>query len=153
MQPKTLRVILASPGDVQPERGVLPGVIDELNRFLARDRNLHLELYRWETDAFPGFHPEGPQGLIDPVLRIEDSDLLIGIFWRRFGTPTKSAGSGAEHEFLTAYEAWKKVGRPQIMMYFKAAPYSPKTREETEQWGKVLDFKANFPKEGLWWPF
>ena len=71
----------------------------------------------------------------------------------RFGTPTKSAGSGAEHEFLTAYEAWKKAKRPQIMMYFKDAPYSPKTSEETEQWGKVLDFKVNFPKEGLWWPF
>ena len=39
------------------------------------------------------------------------------------------------------------------MMYFKEASYSPKTREETEQWGKVLDFKVNFPKEGLWWPF
>lgn len=147
-----LRIVLASPSDVQPERDVLPGVIEELNRGLGAVLGVDLKLYRWETDACPGFHPEGPQGLIDPILRIEDSDLLIGIFWKRFGKPTKGAGSGTEHEFLTAYEAWKKAGRPQIMMYFKEAPYSPKTREETEQWGKVLDFKANFPKEGLWWP-
>ncbi len=150
---RTLRVVLASPSDVQPERDVLPSVIEELNRGFGEVLGVDLKLYRWETDAYPGFHPEGPQGLIDSILRIDDCDLLIGIFWKRFGTPTKSAGSGAEHEFLTAYEAWKKARRPQIMMYFKEAPYSPKTREETEQWGKVLDFKANFPNEGLWWPF
>ena len=150
---RTLHVILASPSDVQPERDVLPNVMEELNRGMGAVLGIDLKFYRWETDAYPGFHPEGPQGLIDPILRIDDCDLLIGIFWKRFGTPTKNAGSGAEHEFLTAYEAWKKAGRPQIMMYFKEALYSPKTREETEQWGKVLDFKANFPKEGLWRPF
>lgn len=149
----TLRVVLASPSDVQPERDVLPGVIEELNRGMGAALGVDLKLYRWETDAYPGFHSEGPQGLIDPILRIDDCDLLIGIFWKRFGTPTKSAGSGAEHEFLTAYEAWKKTKRPQIMMYFKEAPYSPKTREELKQWGKVLNFKAKFPAEGLWWLF
>jgi hypothetical protein len=153
MQPKTLRVILASPGDVQPERDVLPEVIDELNRYLARDRNLHLELYRWETDAYPGFHSEGPQGLIDRILKIEDCDILIGIFWKHFGTPTKDADSGTEHEFRTAYEAWKQNKRPQIMVYFKRAPYSPSSPEELDQWRKVLEFQKAFPKEGLWWPF
>lgn len=150
---RALRVVLASPSDVQPERDILPSVIEELNRGMGAVLDVDLKLYRWETDAYPGFHLEGPQGLIDPILRIDDCDLLIGIFWRRFGTPTKSAGSGAEHEFLTAYEAWKKTGRPQIMMYFKEEPYFPKNREESDQQGKVLDFKDNFPKEGLWWPF
>lgn len=149
----SLRVVLASPSDVQPERDVLPNVIDELNRSMGAVLNVDLKLYRWETDTYPGFHSEGPQGLIDDILRIDDCDVLIGIFWKRFGKPTKSAGSGTEHEFLTAYKAWEKNKRPQIMMYFKDAPYSPKAREETEQWGKVLDFKANFPEEGLWWPF
>ena len=152
MQLKVLRVILASPGDVQPERDVLPGVIEELNQGLGAVLKVDLKLYRWETDAYPGFHPEGPQGLIDPILRIDDCDVLIGIFWHRFGTPTKDAGSGTEHEFRTAYEAWKQNKRPQIMMYFKTAPYSP-NREEIDQWSRVLDFKAAFPPEGLWWSF
>ncbi len=150
---RALRVVLASPSDVQPERDILPSVIEELNRDMGTLLDIDLKLYRWETDAYPGFHPEGPQGLIDGILQIDDCDVLIGIFWKHFGKPTKSADSGTEHEFLTAYKTWKKTQRPQIMMYFKEAPYSPKTREETEQWGKVLDFKANFPKEGLWWPF
>jgi formylglycine-generating enzyme required for sulfatase activity len=152
-QVQILHIVVASPGDVQVERNVLPTVVEELNHGIARDRGLRLELARWETDAYPGFHPEGPQGLIDSILRIEECDILIGIFWKRFGTPVKDAKSGTEHEFRRGYEAWKQMGRPQIMVYFNQRPYAPKTREETDQWGQVLDFQRNFPKEGLWWPY
>src|SRR5437016_10654475 len=105
-QLQILRVVVASPRDVQPERNILEEVAEELNRGIAKDRSLHIEVSRWETDAFPGFHVEGPQGWIDSVLQIEDCDLLIGIFWRRFGTPIADAKSGTEHEFRKAYEAW-----------------------------------------------
>jgi hypothetical protein len=146
-----MRIVVASPGDVQPERDALVQVVEELNNGVARDRELRLELARWETDAYPGFHPEGPQGLIDSILNIEDCDVLIGIFWKRFGTPTLDAGSGTEHEFHKAYEAWKKSKRrPQIMMYFNQRPATPKSKVEAEQWGKVLEFQERFPKEGLW---
>ena len=117
MEPVNLfRIVVASPSDVQAERDALPAVLEELNRGLAATQNLRLELGRWETDAYPGFHPHGPQGLIDPILRIEDCDVLLGIFWKRCGTPTTDAGSGTEHEFLRAYASWKQHGRPQIMV-------------------------------------
>lgn len=126
---RTLRIVVASPGDVQPERDVLPLVVDELNRGIAAERGLSLVLSRWETDSYPGFHPEGPQGLIDPTLRIEDCDVLIGIFWRRFGTPTMDTKSGTEHEILVACEAWKEKGRPQIMVYFNDKPFHRRARK------------------------
>src|SRR5712691_12837616 len=148
-----LRIVVASPGDVQAERDAPPAVIEELNRGIAATQNLRLELVRWETDAYPGFHPAGPQGLIDPILRIEDCDVLLGIFWKRFGTPTKEAGSGTEHEFLRAYAAWQQHGRPQIMVYFNQKAAIPKTKAETDQWGQVLEFQQRFPKDGLWWPY
>ncbi|HEX3034715.1 MAG TPA: hypothetical protein VHT73_06205 [Thermodesulfobacteriota bacterium] len=150
---KILRIVVASPGDVKAERDTLSGILEELNRGIAADRGLRLELSRWETDTYPGFHPEGPQGLIDPILRIEDSHILIGIFWKRFGTPTKDAKSGTEHEFRLAYEACKQKGSPQIMFYFNQKSYTPKSKEETDQWGRVLEFKEKFPEEGLWWPY
>ena len=50
-QVRILRIVVASPGDVQAERNVLPAVIDELNNGIARDRGLRLELSRWETDV------------------------------------------------------------------------------------------------------
>jgi hypothetical protein len=86
---RLLRIVVASPGDVQAERDALPAVVQELNSGIARERGLRFDLTRWETDAYPGFHPEGLQGLIDPILRIEDCDVLIGIFWKRFGTPLR----------------------------------------------------------------
>src|SRR2546421_3499430 len=148
-----LRVVVASPGDVKPERHVVEVVATELNQGIAAEYGLYIRISRWETDAFPGFHTEGPQGLIDSVLQIEDCDLLIGIFWRRFGTPTADAKSGTEHEFRKAYEAWKRNKSPQIMVYFNEKAYSLKTKEEADQLGRVLEFKYAFPQEGLWWAY
>jgi hypothetical protein len=112
-QGQLLRLVVASPSDVQVERNILPTVIEEINNSVAKDRGVRLDLARWETDAYPGFHPEGPQGLIDAILRIEDCDILIGIFWKLFGTPVKDARSGTEHEFCLAYESWQQQRRPQ----------------------------------------
>ena len=150
---KILRVVVASPSDVQEERDVLDNVVTEVNRGVAADRGIRLEVARWETDAYPGFHPEGPQGLIDPVLHITDCDLLIGIFWKRFGTPTSDAESGTEHEIHIAHEAWKRSGAPQIMIYFNEQSASPGSSAEAAEWAHVLRFKENFPEEGLWWAY
>lgn len=150
---KVLRIVVASPSDVQQERGVLDDVVAEVNRGVAADRCIRLEVVRWETDAHPGFDPGGPQGLIDPLLGITDCDFLIGIFWKHFGTPTQDAKSGTEHEIRMAYESWKRSGKPQILIYFNERPAALKTSTEADQWALVLRFKENFPKEGLWWSY
>jgi GTPase SAR1 family protein len=152
-QRRVLRLVVASPSDVQAERDMLPSVIDEVNSHVAADRGLHLELSRWETDTHPGFHVDGPQGLIDPILNITDCDLLIGIFWKRFGTATTDGKTGAEHEFNLAYESWKERSRPQIFVYFNQKPHSTKSPAEAEQWKQVLEFRDKFPKEGLCWDY
>ena len=72
-RPQVLRVVVASPQDVKDERDLVAVVVNDLNAGIAVDRGLRLEVARWETDSYPGFHVEGPQGLIDEVLRIEDS--------------------------------------------------------------------------------
>jgi hypothetical protein len=150
---RILRAVVASPSDVQKERDAVESVINDVNRSTCADRGIRIELARWETDTYPGFHPEGPQGLIDPILRIQDCDILVGIFWKRFGSPTKQSGSGTEHEFETAYRAWQLTKRPQVMMYFNQQPHTPQSKQETDQWGDVLEFRRKFPPEGLWWPY
>lgn len=149
-----LRVVMASPSDVAQERAAFPGIVDEVNREVASERGLYLEPYQWETDAYPGFHPEGPQGLIDEDMRIEDCDILIGVFWKRLGTPTPDGKTGTEHEFWLAYEAWKKNGRPAIMVYFNQQPYEKTSEEEKEQAKKLDRFKKNdFPAQGFGWEY
>jgi formylglycine-generating enzyme required for sulfatase activity len=154
MQTKhTIRIVLSSPSDVEAECRVMEGVIAELNRGVAHERHVVLELAHWKTDAYPGFHPEGPQGVIDPILKIEDCDILLAIFWKRFGTPAKGALSGAEHEIRTAIKARQDAGRPQIMIYFKEAARELKTPAELRQYAAVLEFKQEISPLGLFWTF
>jgi hypothetical protein len=148
-----LRVAVASPGDVAAERALVDKVLDEINRSNAADRGTRLEVFRWERDTYPCFHAEGPQGLIDPLLDLARCDLVVGIFWKRFGTPRTDGLIGTEHELRNALKLWRAQGRPQIMIYFNQRPYTPKNESEVEQWGKVLRFRREFPKEGLWWNY
>jgi hypothetical protein len=111
-----------------------------------------LSLWRLETDARPGLHLEGPQSLIDERMRIDDANVVVAIFWKRFGTPTGDAQSGTEHELRNAWEAWRKNDKPDVMVYFSAQPASPATSTELEQWHRVVKFCEELPKEQLWWP-
>ena len=129
-----------------------PGWWKATTRGIARSLGVHLVLWRWETDTYPAFHADGPQGVIDELMEITRSDLVVGVFWKRFGTPTADFESGTEHELSIAWSSWKNRGRPQVMVYFDQAPARPTSREDTDQWGKVLDFKKRFSKR-LWWSY
>jgi hypothetical protein len=148
-----LRVVLASPTDVRRERDSFAKIVEQVNNDTARPAGFHLDLWRWETDSRPGFNPMGPQGLIDKVLRIAQCDLFVGIFWNRIGSATKSGKTGTEHEFETAYRAWKRARSPEIMFYFNDKPSNLTSDADLVQRGKVLAFKKAFPEEGLYWPY
>jgi hypothetical protein len=140
-------MVVVSPGDVAQERAVTQLVVDELNRGVAVDRACRLSLWRWELDARSGMHMEGPQGLIDELMAIEDSDVVVGVFWKRFGSPTGEAASGTEHELRRAWAAWRERGHPEVMVYFCTRPYSPAAPEELVQWQRVLEFRDALPEQ------
>ena len=135
------------------ERKAFSGLVEQINRDTGRAAGIELELWMWETDSKPGFHLKGPQGLIDEVLRIEDCDLFVGIFWNRIGTPTPDGMTGTEHEFSAAYKSWQRNRRPEIMFYFNEKASTLASKEALDQRGKVLDFRNSFPEEGLYWPY
>jgi tetratricopeptide (TPR) repeat protein len=150
---RVLRVVVVSPGDVAEERAVAHTVVEELNRGVASSGRCRLSLWRWEIDARAGIHVEGPQGLIDELMDINDADVVVGIFWRRFGAPTCEAQSGTEHELHRAWAAWRERGRPEVMVYFCTRPYSPMVPEELAQWQRVLEFRDALPEQQLWWRY
>lgn len=49
-----LLVFLASPGDVLTERRYVEEVVVELNRTVANEKGLVLQVIRWETMPSPG---------------------------------------------------------------------------------------------------
>lgn len=150
-----LRLVVASPGDVVTERTAVESVAAELNRTIAADRMMHLEVVRWETDAYPGFHVDGPQGICDRVLEIEECDVLVGIFWTRFGKPTPDGMTGTEHEINKALSTWQKRRKPHVMVFFNMASPNPSLRSAAErrQWALVAEYREKFPAEGLFWEY
>ncbi len=138
-----------------PERKAMEAVVADLNRHITPQLGLELRVYRWETDTYPSFHPEGLQGHIDETLQIDNCDIMIGIFWNRFGTPVAGANSGTEHELQRAHNAWlqSKGKRPQIMIYFKKRKQEAKDDAEREQHQKVDAYKDLLSKQALCWPY
>lgn len=125
---------------MQLEREAADAVIGQINNDFLHPKGVHLEAHRWERDAFPALHQNGPQGLIDELLEIEDCDLVIGILWSRFGTPTISGETGTEHELRRAWQAWRQQGRPQVLLYTCTRPVNPVTSENARQLTNVLEF-------------
>ena len=145
---KKIRIVLSSPGDVVAEQQALKQAVEELNRSVAQDRDLVLEICHWKTHARPGIHPDGPQGVIDPLLDIPRSDIFVGIFWKHFGTPTKTALSGTEDEYLTALKSLEDTGKPEIMMFFKLARFEEDPSiEELMQYTRVKQFREELVRQ------
>lgn len=75
-----------------------------------------MELRGWE-DTLPG--SSRPQHLINEDVR--ESDLLIGLLWQRWGSPTSQNGgyaSGFEEEFELAQEQLKAGQLENIWLFF-----------------------------------
>lgn len=148
---KYLKLVVASPSDVGWERNEIVEIVRELNPILRSQWGLELDVLRWETDANPGFHPEGIQGRIDETLKITDCDIMIGVFWKRFGSPTKGKNSGTEYELDLAYNSWKNSGqrRPHTMIYFNKKKYQCKSKDEEDQLGKVTAYERKISAVAL----
>src|SRR5690349_4508621 len=93
------------------------------------------------------------QGIIDERLRIPDADLVLGIFWNRFGTPTAGEASGSAHEIKQTLSAWREHGRPDLMLFFSRRPASLETAEDARQSVAVREFKESLPSEVGWWNY
>jgi hypothetical protein len=145
---EVIRIMVASPSDVVDERNCASDVIESVNKHFAMPLGIMIQLRRWE-DVSPAVHDLGAQGHIDSELNIADFDYVVGIFWRRFGTPTISGETGTEHEVRNAYALWTQHKRPQVMLYFSKYPYSFSTPEELDQCKNVLRFKEEFQGRGL----
>jgi hypothetical protein len=144
-----LKIVLVSPRDVHPERVNVAHVINELNEVTAKELGLVLDLWTWENDSYPGLHLLGPQGEIDEEMALQDADILIGIFWKRFGTPVTDARSGTEHEVRRAIAYWKQHHKPYIMMYFKAKSPPNLSDIDPDQLKLVFNFKKEIESLGL----
>ncbi|HND53903.1 MAG TPA: DUF4062 domain-containing protein, partial [Pirellulaceae bacterium] len=143
---RTLTVFVSSPGDVAGCREAVDEVVDVINKSDGRDKGYRLDVWRWEHEVAPQTGP-GPQPVVESQL--PDYDIYLGILSARFGTSTKTHGSGTEEEFRSALDRWRRDGRPHVSVYFDDAPPRPKNAAHVEQSLKVWRFREELEPLGI----
>jgi hypothetical protein len=139
---KVFNVLIASPSDVQAERGIVREVIHEWNAIHSRRRNMIFQPIGWETHSHPSMSGR-PQGVLNEQI-LKDADLLVVIFWTRIGTPTGEAPGGSVEEL----EKHIAAGKP-AMVYFSSAPVRPDSVDDT-QYQALKDFRSKLQGRGLY---
>ena len=105
---ETYRVLIASPSDLAEERQAATEAINDWNSQHASAESVVLLPVKWETHATPRSGVR-PQEVINEQL-VRNSDILVGMFWTRFGSNTGVAVSGTVEEIDQFVAADKPKG-------------------------------------------
>jgi TPR repeat protein len=147
--PEELRVFLASPGDVQHERNLLPEIVKALNKRATARTGKRLRLVRWEEDVLIG-PGEETQQVIDR--QITEAHITIVIFWKRLGQLTNKGQAPTVEEFHRAVRHWRRDRRRHVLVYFKTAFLDPRN-DDLEQALKVEKFRREIASYTLYREF
>jgi hypothetical protein len=137
----TYQVMIASPSDVPRERQLAREIVYEWNSINSFDKKICLLPVGWEYSSSPEMGGRAQDFINKQIL--ESSDLLIGIFWTRIGSPTGGSISGSVEEI----EKHVDSGKP-AMLYFSNAPVRPDS-VDSKQYKKLQKFKQECFKKGL----
>jgi hypothetical protein len=98
-------LFLASPGDVSDERNIAKDVVDRINSI--HDGKYRIFLKRWEDFFIPNVGRIQENVFRDT--NFNSTDIFIGIFWSRVGTPSGAINpeTGNEYEGGTIEEIEK----------------------------------------------
>jgi hypothetical protein len=136
------RFFVATPSEISEERQFISELVTEWNVQHGQTRNVHIEVASWLTHSFPAYG-DRPQAIINQQV-FDSSDIVVGIFWTHFGTPTGEAGSGTEEELRRGIAQGKKM-----LVYFSDRPISPSQMKVTE-YQKIQTFKDDFANRGIY---
>ncbi|MEE4565246.1 hypothetical protein [Paenibacillus polymyxa] len=139
---EVLNVLIASPSDVEIERDEVEKAIYEWNRRFSEQLNVVLLPRRWENDVAPAYRGTDPQQIINEKI-VDKSDILIGIFWTKLGTPTLNHSSGTLEEINQFIQAQKDV-----MLYFLDKPV-PRSNTNYPEMQRVDEFKRDYSSKGI----
>jgi hypothetical protein len=141
-QANVLKVMIASPEDVEEERKIVTGAIYRWNDSNASVRQLVLLPMKWETHSTPQLGV--PAHTIVNRQLLDGADIVIGIFGPRIGTSTEDSIGGTVEEIKKHVAAGKAA-----KIYFSEAP-SPQKRVDQNQYAAVQRFREELDSSGLY---
>ena len=143
-QPISLyRVFLAAPSDVTDELEVVEGLLRDWNLQHGQDLGVRVELVDWRTHTVPATGKR-PQALVNKQA-FDACDVVIAVFWSRFGTPTGRAKSGTEEEIRRGIRQGKKV-----LVYFSDRPA---IGQKPVEHSRIEKFKSRFGQKAIYWVY
>jgi hypothetical protein len=140
---KLFRILLVAPSDVTEEHLLVAGLVNEWNVHHGDGAGAGVELMNWQTHAHPAAGRR-PQSLINRQFA-DRADIVLGIFWRRLGSPTGRAASGTVEEIQRAQRRRKKV-----MVYFSRRPAMESSAPDRSEQGRVERFKQRLGQVALY---
>jgi len=143
-KPVVFNLVRCGPGDVARELKKAGEIVDEWNSSQGLDSNFFVRHAHWSTDAAPDMS-ERPQAVINRQL-IDKADLIVAVFWKRFGTPTGVSASGTQEEIERAIKQGKRV-----MLYF--SDIEDIRDGDDGQKALVKSFRDSLSAKGLYWPY
>ena len=166
----TIRVFLASPGDVADERALALKVLERLPYDAFVRGKVTIEVVAWDKPGAgtPMLATMTPQEAIANGLpRPSECDVIVAVFWSRMGTllpedwvkplPLRYLSgtefealdtrflSGTEWEYFDALQAADSTGKPRILVYRRTEKQvldqdDPSFDAKREQWKLVKTF-------------
>jgi len=106
-----IKLSFCGPSDVLKEIEIGREVVNQWNLQHGESRGFWIKSQHWSSDSHPEMG-DRPQAIINRQM-LDESDVVIAIFWNRFGTPTGVAAAGTEEEIRRATARGRKV-----MVYF-----------------------------------
>ena len=134
-------LLISCPSDVSEYVDMLEKEIIHFNNFYGRSNNVIVRTRHWSKDSYSEFGNH-PQKLLNKQI-VDSSDMALGVFWTRFGTPTESYGSGTEEEI----ERMLSMGK-QVFLYFLDKPVHL-SKFYPEQYKKIQAFMDAHKNEGI----
>ena len=139
------KVLLSAPGDAKRFCDAADEEIVQVNRSLSETSGVELYPMDWRRDSRADSGDE-PQALLNKQI-VDNADIVLSIFYERFGTPTKNYGSGTEEEIRIALDQGKRV-----LLYFWTPPsgYQP---NDASQFEAIERFRSSLGKKTLYKQF
>lgn len=141
-RPYFITLLISSPTDLKTQRDILERACLEWNRSKGKELNRIVQSLRWEKDM-PITSNKTAQEIVDEEL-VKNSDLIVALFWTRFGTPTEKYASGTLEEIELILEN----NRPAIV-YFYVKKIDPGKIDPT-QLSMVNEFKEKYKNKGVY---
>lgn len=148
---KTLKCFISFPNDVAKEVILVEEIFNNLNIEFQRDYNLKIQTYTYQKLP-PSLNGNAVQEVIESMIKPSDCEIVIGIFWKRLGTPTNGYNSGSEYEIKSAVNKVKAEGEgsnTRVMVYFSKVKFS-EDEVDTVQLGRLKAFKEECLQMGLY---